>query len=149
MSKTSGLETLKETSLKLNLPSFTKTVAVSIFKRASTNQSITVNNMKRLSLACISLSCKITEFPVDRKNTVDGNLEMKIAEGMNFEFDPFDIYAFMKIVYASINIDMMGKLEEKIEEEDCIFDREKCIEVGLGLIKEEDMERFKSIHCIL
>lgn len=149
MAKTNGLEILRETSSKLNLPSFTKTVAVSIFKRVSNNPSIVASNVKRLCLTCISLSCKITEFPFDRKNITDGNLEMKIAEGINFEFDPFDIYAFMKIVYASINGKIPEKLEEKIEEEDCIFDRERSIEVGMGFMNEEEMERFKSIHCIL
>lgn len=144
-----GLEILKETCLKLNLPPFTKSVAVSIFKRTTAT-----SNMKRLCQTCVSLACKITEFPLDRKNTIDGNLEMKIAEGINFEFDPFDVYAFMRTVYASINTSvdeekLQEKLEEKLEEEDCIFSREKCIEVGMKLMKEEEAERFKNLHCLL
>lgn len=146
---------------KLGLPIFTTMVAQGLFQKFFDLHS----NLRRLCYTSIFLSSKITEHPISAslwlsatKTSVDTDLELKMARGLEFDFVVFDVYNFIEKIASTIELNRVkdGRREKLAE----IFSGPKILSfapfgtdfefpsLGLALFSDDEISLFETISHI-
>lgn len=156
-----GNSTILDVCNKLKLPTLVRATSQGIFQKCI---SFDVN-LRRLCHTCVFLSSKITEHPVSpsvfksvTKSTIDTDLELRIADALCFEFDIFDVYAFVENIAAMLKTE--DALAMQARELDSIFSDERITHfspfggeyglscLGLSLFTDEQLRTFETLSCI-
>ncbi|ELA41652.1 uncharacterized protein VICG_01285 [Vittaforma corneae ATCC 50505] len=157
-----GNSVILEICNKLKLPRPIRAMSQGIFQKCI-NFDV---NLRRLCHTCVFLSSKIVEHPISpslfksvTKSTIDTELELKIAEELQFEFDILDVYAFVENIAAMLKIE--GSLPARMGELDSIFSdgrityfspfggEHELSYLGLSLFTDKQLKIFETLNCIV